>query len=138
MAENKTAPTAASVQGFLSSIEDAERRADAQALCALLAEASGEAPVMWGPSIVGFGSYAYAYESGRKGSVPLVSFSPRKANLVLYIVPGFSEYGALLARLGKHKTGKSCLYLNRLADADLDVLCEMAARSAAAMRAKAP
>jgi len=130
-AEPKTRPTDASVPDFIAAIENPARRADAETICAMMTEASGEPPVLWGPSIVGFGSYR-----GPTGDWPLVGFSPRKAKLVLYIMPGFAEQAELLARLGKHKTGNSCLYLNRLADADPAILRELIDRSVVSVRAK--
>ena len=130
-AEPKTRPTDASVPDFIAAVENPTRRADAEAICALMAEATGEPPVLWGPSIVGFGSYR-----GPSGDWPLVGFSPRKANLVLYIMPDVSEREDLLARLGKHRTGSSCLYLNRLTDVDPAVLRELIDRSIASVRAK--
>lgn len=135
MAQAKTKPTAVSVGAFLDTVS-AEKRADALALIDLMQAATAEPPVMWGPSIVGFGSYHYRYESGREGDSPLVGFSPRKTALVLYIVTGFSEEQALLAKLGKHTTGKSCLYVKRLSDVDLRVLRRLVDRSVAAVRAK--
>ena len=136
-AEQKTKPTATSAAEFIAAVEDPERRADAEAACALLAEATGEPPVMWGPSIVGFGAYHYRYASGHEGDAPLVGFSPRKANLVFYL---YCDEGRddLLARLGKHKSGKGCVYVNRLSDIDPAVLKEMAVASAKQMRAKYP
>ena len=130
-AEPKTRPTDVSVPDFIAAVENPARRSDAEAICALMAEATGEPPVLWGPSIVGFGSYR-----GPTGDWPLVGFSPRKANLVLYIMPGFAEQADLLARLGKHRTGSSCLYLNRLTDVDPAVLRELIDRSIASVRAK--
>jgi Domain of unknown function (DU1801) len=118
-------------------IDDA-KRADAQVLIELMQGATGENPVMWGPTIIGFGSYHYRYESGREGDSPLVAFSPRKAALVLYIIPGFRGAEAMLAKLGKHTTGKSCLYIKRLADVDQAVLRELIDQSIAAVRAKYP
>ena len=134
MAEPKTRKTKASVSRFLAGIEDPQRRADAKALNRIMREATGERPVMWGESIVGFGSYHYVYASGREGDWMLSGYSPRKSNLVVYVMAGFSRYGALLERLGKHKTGKACLYLKRLSDVDLDVLRELVQRSAEHMR----
>lgn len=131
MAEIKTKPTAVSVDAFLDAVEGAVRRADGQAVRALMERVTGQPATMWGPTIVGFGSYHYRYESGHEGDMCRVGFSPRKANLVLY-VGGFPEYEALLAKLGKHKRSKACLYLNRLADVDLDVLEEITRRSYAA------
>jgi Domain of unknown function (DU1801) len=126
----KTQPTSADVDAFLAAVPDAQRRADARTLCALLADVTGERPVLWGSSIVGFGSYHYRYESGREGTSALAGFAPRKTALVLYLVGGFEErHGKLLEQLGPHKTGKGCLYLKRLADVDLDVLRELVDRS---------
>lgn len=134
MAENKTKPSDLSVEDFLDTIENDMRRADGFSLLSMMREITGEPAVMWGPSIVGFGSYRYRYESGREGTWMLTGFSPRKAHLVLYIMPGFSEYGSLLARLGAYKTGKSCLYIKRLSDIDMTVLEELIALSVAHMR----
>ena len=106
---NKTEPTADSVDDFLAAVEHPVRRADAQQLCAMMQRVSGEEPVLWG-SIVGFGTYHYRYESGREGDFMRVGFSPRKANLVLYLMPGVERFPELLQRLGKHKHGQSCLY----------------------------
>lgn len=129
--EPKTKKTTASVTAFIDAVPDENRRADAKAVLKLMRAATGEKPAMWGPSIVGFGAYAT-----KSGEWPIVGFSPRKANLVLYVMPGFDDYGALLARLGKHKTGASCLYLNRLKDVDAGVLDELIRASVAHMRAK--
>lgn len=129
--EPKTRPTDASVADFLDAVEHPGRREDGKAIAALLAEVTGETPVMWGPSIVGYGSYR-----GPTGDWPVIGFSPRKANLVLYIVRGFADSADLLARLGKHRTGGGCLYINRLADVDLAVLRRLAAESVAWMREK--
>ncbi|GKY88401.1 DUF1801 domain-containing protein [Sinisalibacter aestuarii] len=115
---NKTGPTGANVSLFLDAVGHPTRRADAHALDALFREVTGWAPRMWGPTIVGYGSYAYRYESGREGEFLATGFSPRKASLVLYIMPGYAGYGDLLAGLGKHKFGKSCLYINKLSDVD--------------------
>lgn len=135
-AQNKTVATDASVTAFIAAVPDAQRRADSAALVDLMGRATGCPPKMWGPGIVGFDRYHYVYDSGREGDMAMVGFAPRKQNLVLYIVPGFKDYEALLKRLGKHKTGKSCLYLNRLADADLAVLEKLIRASVAAMRQK--
>ncbi len=129
--EPKTKPTKESVAAFLSAIEDDRKRADAKVIDKLLRAVSGEKPVLWGANIVGYGQY-----ESRSGPWPIIGFSPRKANLVVYVMDGYEQRGELLARLGKHKLGKSCLYLNKLADVDQDVLTEMAAASVAAMRAK--
>lgn len=129
MTELKTRPTDASVARFLDGVPDAAMRDDCRALVAMMEKASGEPPRMWGSSIVGFGSYHYKYDSGREGDWFLTGFAPRKQDLTLYIMPGFERYGELLGRLGRHKTGKSCLYIKRLADVDLDVLEELVTRS---------
>jgi len=134
MADNKTKPTNLSVGVFIDALTDETRRADARALVKLMRRATGEKPKMWGPSIVGFGSHHYAYESGREGDVPLAGFSPRKAATVLYGVTGFGGAEALLARLGKHTTGKGCLYIKKLADVDREVLKAMLAASLGAVK----
>lgn len=125
MAENKTKPTAVPVEEFLAAVEHPGRRADGFALLELMREATGLEPVMWGPSIVGFGQYHYRYGSGREGDSAAVGFSPRKASLVLYVLTHGPDAGRLLPRLGKHKTSVSCLYLNKLDDVDKDVLAEL-------------
>ena len=132
MASNPvTRPTDADVAAFLAGVGNEERRADAHTLIALMTEVTGEPPVLWGPSMVGFGSYHYRYASGREGDAPLACFSPRKQQLVVYLVDGFEDrYRRLLAELGPHKTGKACLYLKRLSDVDLDVLRTLVERSA--------
>jgi len=129
MAELKTAPTDASVEAFLDSVEDEDRRRDCRAVLDLMKRCTGEEARMWGAAMVGFGSYHYKYASGREGDWFLTGFSPRKRNLTLYIMAGFSRYEELLGRLGKHKTGKSCLYLSRLSDVDLEVLEELIRQS---------
>ena len=131
--ERKTVETDADVNSFLDSIENTRRREDAGRLLELMCEITREPPRMWGASIVGFGSYHYKYESGREGDSLRVGFSPRKQNLAVYIMPGFERFGALLAKLGKHRTGKSCLYLNKLDDVDLGVLEEIVRESVAEM-----
>jgi hypothetical protein len=123
MASQKTLPSDVSAEAFIVAVPDDYRREDAQRLCGMLGEWTREPPVMWGGSIVGFGHYRYRYDSGREGTAPLVGFSPRKANLVVYLVGGFQErYPKLLERLGPHKVGKGCLYLKRLDDVDDEVL----------------
>ncbi|QGN46544.1 DUF1801 domain-containing protein [Micromonospora sp. WMMC415] len=125
-----TVPTDASVDEFLAAVPDERRRADALRLCGILRDITGEPPVMWGPSIVGFGSYRYTYGSGRTGDWPLVGFSPRRQQLVVYLVGGYEErYPALLTRLGPHKTGKGCLYLKRLDNVDEGALRELVERT---------
>lgn len=127
MAENLTQPTDASVADFLASVEPERRRLDAHRLDALFRHVTGWQPRMWGPSIVGYGRYSYRYDSGHSGTSCATGFSPRKAHLVIYILPGYADAGPLLARLGKHRLGKSCLYLNRLDDVDQEVLAELIA-----------
>ncbi len=128
-ARTVTAPTTASVDDFLDAVPDETRRRDARALAELVGEVTGESPVMWGPSIVGFGTHHYRYESGREGDTAAVGFAPRAANLVLYLVGDAADRADLLARLGRHKTGKGCLYVPRLDAVDLEVLRELVARS---------
>ncbi|PRP96415.1 DUF1801 domain-containing protein [Enhygromyxa salina] len=136
MAELQTKPTDAKVTDFLAAIADEQQRADAQVIVELMREVTKAEAQMWGPSIVGFGSCHYVYESGREGDWFLTGFSPRARNLTLYIMPGFEDYAELLGRLGKHKTGKSCLYINRLADVDLKVLRTLVKKSAAHIKRK--
>jgi len=138
MADNQTKPTKLSVAAFIDAVADETRRADAKALVKLMQRATGERPKMWGPTIVGFGSYHYTYETGREGDMPLAGFSPRKAATVLYGMRGSSDSDALLAKLGKHTTGKGCLYIKKLADVDQKVLEELAVKSVAAMRGRHP
>ena len=135
MAQNKTKPTSVSVAAFIEAVPDDTKRADARTLIKLMRSASGEKPKMWGPSIIGFGSHHYRYESGREGDVPLVGFSPRKAANVLYGVVGSSNSEASLAKLGKHTTGKGCLYIKKLSDVDRKVLEALIEKSVAAKRA---
>ena len=137
-ADAKTRPTPVSPEAFIDAVDHPGRREDARAVLALLAEATGEPPVMWGPSIIGFGRYRYTYDSGHSGEAPLVGFSPRKANLVLYMAADEDARTAFLARLGKHKTGKGCIYLNRLADVDSAVIAEMARWSMKTLRERHP
>jgi hypothetical protein len=136
MAENKTKPTEVSVTAFIDGIADSGRHADAKALVKLMQSAAGEKPKMWGPSIIGFGSYHYKYESGREGDMPVIAFSPRKAATVLYGVTGFDEAAGLLGKLGKHTTGKGCLYIKKLADVDEQVLKTLVVKALAVKRAK--
>jgi len=128
MADNKTKQTNSSVAAFIDAITDEGRRADAKALAKLMQKASGEKPKMWGPSIIGFGSHHYVYDSGRECDMPVIAFSPRKAATVLY---GLSSSEALMAKLGKHTTGKGCVYIKKLADVDQKVLETMAAKAVA-------
>lgn len=136
--EAKTKPTEVSVADFIAAVENPTRRADAETLCALLEEVSGEPPIMWGPSIIGFGRYHYRYASGHEGDAPRLGFSPRKAQTVLYVMSGFEGQEAMIARLGKVKTSVACLYVNRLSDIDLGVLREMATRCLAWMQERYP
>lgn len=134
MTELKTKRNDADVRAYLDSVQNKRRRDDALVLLDVMSEITGEPAEMWGGSIVGFGSYHYVYESGREGDWFLTGFAPRKASMTLYIMPGFAHYDDLLARLGKHKIGRSCLYINMLADVDMDVLRELVAESVAHMR----
>src|SRR5580700_10860075 len=128
MAENKTKPTKLSVAAFIDALPEPMRRADAIALVKLMKSATGEKPKMWGPSIIGFGSYHYRYESGREGDTPLAGFSPRKAATAIYGM-GLGDSEALLAKLGKHTTGEGCLYIKKLADVDQKVLEALVVKS---------
>lgn len=134
MAENKTKKNTASVASYLNAIDDPRKRSDAKKVAAMMRRATGKRARMWGSSIVGFGEYHYKYESGREGDWALVGFSPRKQNLVVYIMPGFDNFPALMKKLGKYKTGKSCLYLNKLDDVDHAVLEKLIADSVKVMR----
>jgi hypothetical protein len=129
MSESKTRPTDVKVEDFLNAVKHPRRKADGCELLRIMREITNEEPVMWGPSIVGFGSYHYKYESGREGDMPVTGFSPRKQSLSLYIMSGFDEYEDLLEKLGKHRVGKSCLYINKLADVDISVLKELIRKS---------
>jgi hypothetical protein len=133
MAQNKTQKTSASVTTFINDIPDPDRRRDCRELAKLMREVTGKPARMWGPSMVGFGDWHYEYESGRSGDWFVVGFSPRKHDLTLYLMSGFTGMEALRKRLGPHRTGKSCLYVKRLDDVDRDVLRQMIERSAARM-----
>ncbi len=122
MADNKTTPNDQDVEQFLNSVADERKRKDSFTILELMKQVTGMEPRMWGSSIVGFGSYHYKYESGREGDMILTGFSPRKQNLTLYIMGGFERYDDLLKKLGKHTTGKGCLYIKRLDDVDLPTL----------------
>ncbi len=128
MADIKTRPTSVNVGTFLDGVAHPVRRADGRTVREMMERVTGEPAVMWGPSIIGFGQYHYRYESGREGDMCRIGFSPRSANLALY-VGGFPEYDELLAKLGKHKRATACLYINKLADVDLAVLEEIIRRS---------
>ena len=138
MAENKTKPTDADVKAFIEAVDHEKKRADAWRMLEIMKDVTGMEPKMWGPSIIGFGSYHYKYESGREGDSLLTGFSPRKAKMSLYITSGFERYDDLMSRLGKFKTGKSCLYVNKLEDINEDVLRELIAVSVAHMKENYP
>lgn len=122
---NKTQPHDLNPRAFLATVEPVRRREDGLVLLDLFQQVTGFQPTMWGPSIVGYGRYHYRYQTGREGDFLATGFSPRKANLSIYIMPGYQDYSEILGRLGKHKLGKSCLYVNKLADIDLEVLAEL-------------
>jgi hypothetical protein len=124
-AENKTTVTPVDPAEFIAAVDHPTRRADALVLDGLFRRVTGFQPRMWGPTIIGYGQYHYTYDSGREGDFLATGFSPRKANLSIYILPGYADFGAILDRLGKHRIGKSCLYVNKLADIDLTVLEEL-------------
>ena len=128
MAENKTKPTSASVDEFIEAIENPRRRSDAWTALEIYKEVTGLSPVMWGTSIIGFGSLHYVYKSGREGDMPAAGFSPRKANMTFYIDHNFDGAEELYEKLGKHKKSVACLYINKLEDVDLDVLQDIVAR----------
>ncbi len=134
--KNKTVETKASVTHFLKNIENPQRKKDSAQVHKMMREITGERAKMWGPSIVGYGRYHYRYESGREGDFMKVGFSPRKANMTIYIMPGFKKYESLMAKLGKHKTGKSCLYINKLDEVDLKILAELIKESYSYMTQK--
>ena len=136
MTGNKTTPTDISAASYLAAVDDPARRADCAVLVELMSRATGAPAVMWGAGIVGFGSYHYRYESGREGDFCTVGFASRKGDISLYLMDGFEGKEALLGRLGRHKTGKACLYLRKLADVDLGVLDELIKGSVAATQAR--
>lgn len=138
MSGNKTQPTGADVLRFIRGVEPAAKRHDAEKLDRLFRDITGYQPVMWGPSIIGYGRYHYTYNSGREGDFLATGFSPRKAHHAIYIMPGYTDFGDILARLGKHKMGKSCLYVTKLADVDLDVLAELIRAGLADLNQKWP
>jgi Domain of unknown function (DU1801) len=138
MAELKTRPTGIAVEAFLDGVADPQRREDARKLRATMERLSGEPATMWGPSIVGFGRCHYRYDSGREGEMPRIGFSPRARELVLYVVDSFPRHRHLMDRLGKHKTGKVCLYIKRLSDVDESVLEALVIESLDHMREKYP
>ncbi len=134
MAELKTKPTRASVNAFLDTVEDERKRRDCQDVIKLMASVTNKKPKMWGTSIIGFGSYHYKYKSGREGDWPITGLSPRKQNLTIYVMLGFSRYESLMQKLGKYKTSKSCLYVKYLDDIDRKVLAKLIERSVADMK----
>lgn len=136
--QNKTRATEASVAGFIANVESEERRGDCEALVALMETITGEPAVMWGPSIVGFGRYHYRYASGREGDAPLAGFSPRKGDISVYLSCDAAAASALLATLGRHRIGKSCLYLRRLADVDMAVLEQLVVAAMEDVRQRYP
>jgi hypothetical protein len=138
MAEIKTKPTAVAVDDFIEAVPHPQRREDARKVRAMMERLSGYPAAMWGPSIVGFGTYHYKYESGHEGDMARIGFSPRKAELVFYVLTDAEDQEARLARLGKHKTGKCCLYIKRLSDVDEAVLEELVVEALAYMREKYP
>jgi hypothetical protein len=136
MSENKTKPTTISAQSFLHSVENSQKKKDCFEILHLMEEVTGKEPVMWGISIVGFDQYHYKYDSGREGDFLMVGFSPRKQNITIYIMPGFERFDQLMSKLGKFKTGKSCLYIKKLDDIDRSVLKTLVKESVDYMRKK--
>lgn len=136
--ELKTKATPVSVGDFIETVADERQRDDAKKIVALMERLSGHPPKMWGPSIIGFGSYHYKYDSGHEGDMARIGFSPRKANIVLYLLDGFEGHAELMQRLGKHKSGKSCLYIKRLSDIDEGVLEQLCVESLKWMTQKYP
>lgn len=134
MAQNKTTATKASVTDFVNGIEPSDRRADAKKVAAMMRRATGKRAKMWGSSIVGYGEYHYKYDSGREGDFMITGYSPRKQALTVYIMPGFSHFDAEMKKLGKYKTGRSCLYIKRLSDVDEKVLERLITKSVKHMR----
>ena len=136
MAELKTKENKASVEKFLKGVSDEKKQEDSFTILTMMKKITKEEPKMWGPSIVGFGKYHYKYESGREGEMCITGFSPRKQNLTIYIMPGFKKYEELMKKLGKYKTGKACLYINKLEDVDMKVLKELVESSFKYMKEK--
>ena len=135
-AQNKTVQNKSSVKVFLRSLDNAKRREDCGAVVDIMESITGEAPAMWGTSIIGFGSYHYLYESGREGDMCMIGLSPRKQSLVLYIMAGFGDYDELLTKLGKFKTGRACLYVNKIEDIHLPTLKKLIRASFRYMKKK--
>jgi hypothetical protein len=138
MAEQKTKPTEISVEDFIRMVTDEQMRDDSLALIKIMKKVTGSKPTMWGPSIIGFGSYQYKYESGHEGYSCLTGFSPRKGNISLYVMGAPTEQATLLKKLGKHKAGKGCLYVKKLADINLTVLEKLVEQSVNALKKKYP
>lgn len=136
MSTLKTQPTHADVAAYIAALDDEQQRADAEILSDMMRKATRQAAVIWGTSLIGFGSYHYKYASGQEGDWPLVAFAPRKKKLVVYIMPGFEGSEDLMEQLGKHKVGKSCLYINKLADVDLKILRQLIRDSVKVMKAR--
>ena len=136
MAELKTKANTASVENFLRKVDDKQKREDSFKILEMMKKITKEEPKMWGPSIVGFGSYHYKYESGHEGDMCIAGFSPRKQALTVYILPGFDKYESLMKKLGKYKTGKSCLYIKKLEDVDQKVLAEVITESVKWMKSR--
>ena len=134
MAEPKTKPKSTSVEAFLNKIPDEERRKDSFRIVEMMEEITGEKPKMWGKAIVGFGCYHYKYESGREGDAPIIAFSPRKQDLTLYLAYGYDQWSEFIEKLGKHRTGKSCLYIKRLSDVHEPTLKKLIRESVKKMR----
>ncbi len=129
-------PSKQTVTSYLATVKNEKRRRDAKAVMKIMREETGKRAVLWGTSIIGYDTYHYKYDSGREGDMPMVGLSARAQNLVVYIMPGFGSYDSLMGKLGKHKTGKSCLYINKLEDVDLAVLRKLIAKSYAHMKKK--
>lgn len=136
MAELKTKKTGASVTAYLNAIPDKQKRADCRAITKMMREVTGKRANMWGSSIVGYGNYDYKYACGHQGNWPICGFSPRAHNITIYIMPGFAKFGALIKKLGKYKTGKSCLYIKKLDEIDQKILKDLIAGSVREMRHK--
>jgi hypothetical protein len=138
MAELKTQPTTTSIDALIQGVADEGRRQDCVALAAMMKRVTGAEPTVWSSGIVGYGAYHYKYASGREGDWFEIGFAPRKANLAVYVMPGLDRFGEALAKLGKYKTGKGCLYIKRLADVDADALEALLLSAVTLLRAQAP
>jgi hypothetical protein len=136
MAENKTKPSKDSVIEFINKVKHEQKKTDSFILLELIKQITEEEPILWGPNLIGFGNYHYKYKSGREGDFFIVGFSPRKTALTIYIMPGFERYEELMAKLGKFKIGKSCLYINKLTDVNMDILTELITSSVDYMNKK--